>query len=101
MVLAILQSRPGYGYRIIKRIHDLTDGDIGWTTGTLYPFLHGLENQGVVRSYWTETEDGPRRKYYSLTPAGERELEHEKAQWARVHKLLSQLFNPQPGLLPG
>lgn len=101
MVLAILSRGPSYGYRIIKRIQDLTDGDIEWTTGTLYPFLHGLENEGVVQSYWAEADEGPRRKYYGLTPAGERDLEQEKAQWARVHALLSQLFSPQAGLIPG
>ena len=101
MVLAILKNGPGYGYRIIKRIQDLTDGDIEWTTGTLYPFLHGLENEGVLRSYWEKADEGPRRKYYCLTPAGEKALMRESAQWERVYALLSQLFGPAPDLVAG
>ena len=101
MVLAILKNGPGYGYRIIKRIHDLTNGEIEWTTGTLYPFLHGLENEGVLHSYWEKADEGPKRKYYRLTPAGEKALERESAQWERVYALLSQLFGPAPGLVAG
>ena len=100
MVLGILKDGPGYGYRIIKRIRQLTDGDIEWTTGTLYPFLHGLENEGVLQSFWQEAAEGPRRKYYRLTPAGEKALERESAQWARIYGLLSQLFGPTSQLSP-
>lgn len=108
MVLAILRDGPGYGYRIIKRIHSLSDGEIEWTTGTLYPFLHSLENEGVLRSYWEKADEGPKRKYYCLTPIGEKALETETAQWERVYGLLTQLFAPplspalgSQGLIPG
>ncbi|PIQ62071.1 MAG: PadR family transcriptional regulator [Bacteroidetes bacterium CG12_big_fil_rev_8_21_14_0_65_60_17] len=92
MVLALLDGRPEYGYQIIARIRKLSGGEIDWTTGTLYPFLHGLENEGLVESFWQAAESAPRRKYYRLTPAGERALEAERTQWQQVHAMLAPLF---------
>lgn len=93
-VLAILQEGDSYGYQIIQRIHDLSTGQIEWKTGTLYPFLHTLESEGVVESYWQTVDNAPRRKYYRLTPLGEKALHQEKAQWAHINKMLIQLWGP-------
>jgi len=92
MVLALLDGRPEYGYQIISRIRKLSEGQLDWTTGTLYPFLHGLENEGLVESFWQSVDNAPRRKYYRITPAGERALEAERAQWMEVHAMLAPLF---------
>jgi len=92
MVLAILDGQPSYGYRIIARIRDLSEGRIEWTTGTLYPFLHGLENEGLVESFWQAVENAPRRKYYRLTPSGEKALETERQQWQQVNAMLAPLL---------
>jgi DNA-binding PadR family transcriptional regulator len=100
MVLAILENESEYGYRIIQRIQDLSGGDIEWTTGTLYPFLHGMENEGLVRSYWQEAENAPRRKYYALTPAGEKAAAQERRQWVRVNEMLAQLWGAPPHTRP-
>jgi PadR family transcriptional regulator PadR len=101
MVLAILANGPEYGYRIIQRIQDLSEGDIEWTTGALYPFLHGLENEGVLECTWKTGQNAPRRKYYGLTPAGQKALAVERQQWFRVHAMLSELFGPAPALQMG
>jgi DNA-binding PadR family transcriptional regulator len=93
-VLSILQAGDTYGYQIIQRIQDLSDGELQWATGKLYPFLHGLEQEGVVASYWQDVENAPRRKYYRLTPKGERALRQEKQQWMRVNRLLVALWGP-------
>ena len=100
MVLAILEHEAEYGYRIIQRIQDLSGGDIEWTTGTLYPFLHGLENEGLVRGYWETVENAPRRKYYALTPAGKKAAAFERKQWIRVNAMLSQLWGPDRPVQP-
>lgn len=96
MVLAILGEGPEYGYRLIQRIQDVSMGEIEWTTGTLYPFLHGLENEGFLESYWVQVDDAPRRKYYRLTASGESALAFEKSQWYRVHAILTQLLGSAP-----
>jgi PadR family transcriptional regulator PadR len=67
LVLAILSEGDSYGYAIIKRVKELSDGHLLWTDGMLYPVLHRLERQGLVASKWGESESGRRRKYYRLT----------------------------------
>jgi DNA-binding PadR family transcriptional regulator len=77
-VLAILAEGESYGYAIIKRVKDLSDGQLLWTDGMLYPVLHRLERQGLVGSKWVSPSSGRRRKYYRLTKAGRAELEAER-----------------------
>ena len=96
MVLSILDEGESYGYQLIRRIHALSDGEMEWTTGTLYPFLHGLENDGLVESYWQAVENAPRRKYYRLTPQGRDALALQKAHWTRVNRILAKLWGPAP-----
>jgi PadR family transcriptional regulator PadR len=52
--------------------------------GSLYPALHRLEQQGLVRAKWAESETGRQAKFYSLTAAGRKQLETESANWARL-----------------
>ena len=100
-VLSILAEGESYGYEIIQRVHRLTDGQIQWTTGTLYPLLHSLENDGLMEAVWREAGEGPKRKYYRLTAKGYGALEAEKRQWLSVHAALLQLWEPSPGHVPG
>ncbi len=97
-VLTILAEGDSYGYAIIQRVKHLTQEKIKWTTSTLYPVLHSLENKGLLESYWQSSEGGPRRKYYHLTTKGFKALEREKTQWLDVHQALMQLWSPTPGL---
>ena len=97
-ILSILHEGDNYGYQIIQKIEDLSDGALHWTTGTLYPFLHGLENDGLVVSYWQAAENAPRRKYYRLTPAGQKALHQEQRQWLDVNRMLVKLWGPSTEL---
>lgn len=99
-VLTILAEGDNYGYAIIQRVKTLTRNQIKWTTSTLYPVLHSLENKGLLASYWQSSEGGPRRKYYRLTAKGQKAMSVEKQQWLDVHEALMQLWSPNPGLLP-
>lgn len=100
-ILSILSEGENYGYAIIQRVKALTDGQIKWTTSTLYPVLHSLENKGLLKSEWRSSEGGPRRKYYQLTSKGIEALEQEKKQWLDVHQALLQLWGPAPNLAIG
>jgi DNA-binding PadR family transcriptional regulator len=93
-VLSILAEGESYGYAVIQRVKALTGGRIEWTTSTLYPVLHSLENKGLLESQWRISGEGPRRKYYRLTPKGRKALEREKQQWLDVHRALVQLWTP-------
>ncbi len=100
MLLSVLAEGESYGYAIIQRVKSLTGGQLDWTTSTLYPVLHALENDGLLESRWQESEEGPRRKYYQLTASGLQALEREKRQWLEVHRALAELWGLQPGLTP-
>lgn len=95
IILSILADGENYGYRIIQRIQDLSDGKIRWTTGTLYPALHALENEGLVESTWKAVDNAPDRKYYRLTDNGLKALEAEKRQWLDVNDVFLKLWGPQ------
>ena len=91
LVLAILSRGDSYGYAIIQRVRELSEGRVEWAEGMLYPVLHRLEKRGLVASYWGAAETGRRRKYYRLQPAGRRELDEQRRHWTQLHDMLEQL----------
>ncbi|HEV8523547.1 MAG TPA: PadR family transcriptional regulator [Terriglobales bacterium] len=95
LVLSILSEGDSYGYAIIQRVKDLSGGKIEWTDGMLYPVLHWLEERRLVRSRWTKSESGRKRKYYYLQPDGCEALRLQKEQWTLVSSTLSQLWRLQ------
>jgi len=92
IVLALLLSGESYGYQILKRVRRVSDGALKWSSAMLYPVLHRLEKDGLIRSEWKESEVGRMRKYYSLTEKGRREFFAEKAQWFSVHDALKKFW---------
>ena len=88
LVLAILSEGESYGYAIIKRVDELSGGELQWTDGMLYPVLHRLERNGLVKASWGRSESGRRRKYYRLTDQGYKELENPQRQWQVVNEAL-------------
>lgn len=95
LVLAILQEGESYGYAIIQRVREMSDGEMEWTDGMLYPLLHWLEEHGYLKSKWGESEAGRKRKYYSITPAGTRFLAEQKQQWEAVNRTLRRAWRIQ------
>ena len=91
LVLSILGEGDSYGYAILKRIRELSDGDLAWNDGMLYPLLHRLERQGLVTASW-DTADGRRRKHYSLTAAGRDALAERRQQWEVVADALDRVW---------
>jgi DNA-binding PadR family transcriptional regulator len=92
LVLAILSEGDSYGYAIIKRVGELSQGELLWTDGMVYPLLHRLERRGLVEAIWGESESGRRRKYYRLTAAGAEHLADQRRQWQLVDKALRGLW---------
>jgi DNA-binding PadR family transcriptional regulator len=81
LVLAILAEGESYGYAIIKRVAELSGGELRWTDGMLYPILHRLERNGYVEAIWGQSETGRKRKYYRLTSSGAAQLERQRREW--------------------
>jgi len=92
VILSILNGGESYGYQIIHSIIQLSGGTLDWSEGTIYPVLHRMEKDGFIRSQWKLSESGRRRKYYRITPAGEKELEKEKRHWLSVSSVLTRLW---------
>jgi PadR family transcriptional regulator PadR len=96
MILSILQEGENYGYQIIQSVKHVTGGKLEWSDGMLYPVLHRLEKDGLIRAHWRVSDEGRRRKYYNITEQGRTELEAEMEQWMNVHQALSTLWKPAP-----
>ena len=70
LVLGILAEGESYGYAILKKVNELSAGEMRWTDGMLYPLLHRLERLGYVQASWRVAASGRRRKHYAITQAG-------------------------------
>lgn len=92
LVLSILAEGESYGYAIIQRVRELSEGEMEWTDGMLYPVLHWLEENDYVQAKWREAETGRKRKYYSLKTGGRKYLVDQKAQWLTVHETLRRAW---------
>lgn len=92
LVLAILAEGESYGYAILKRVRELSDGDIEWSDGMLYPLLHRLERLGHVSGEWASSPEGRRRRNYRITSSGIRQLADQRRQWLTANRTLGGLW---------
>lgn len=98
LILSILSEGESYGYAIIKRVHELSGGQLQWTDGMLYPVLHRLERQKLIQSRWRESDIGRKRKYYKIKESGIKALKEHQSQWEVVYSTLTQLWERKPCL---
>ena len=81
LILKAVSLGPLHGYGIIQRIHQLSGEMLRVEQGSLYPALYRIEQKGWVSSKWDVHDTGRRAKFYSLTRAGQGQLEAEEAGW--------------------
>jgi len=93
LVLAILAEGDSYGYAILRRVSELSGGELQWTDGMLYPVLHRLEGQGYIKGRWGTSETGRKRKYYHLTARGQAQLGEQRHQWKMVDSALRNIWS--------
>ena len=84
LILKSLATEPRHGWAIAKRIQAASGDVLQIKQGSLYPALHRLEAQGLIRAEWKESETGRESKFYSLTKTGRAQLETEISQWDRL-----------------
>lgn len=92
IVLSLLTTGESYGYQILKRVRLVSGGTLKWSSAMLYPVLHRLEKDGLIRSEWKLSGEGRMRKYYSLTERGRQQFFSEKEQWFSVHDALKKFW---------
>lgn len=96
LVLSLLKDGDKYGYEMIEELAKRSDDTFQLKEGTLYPLLHAMEKEGLVKSYTKQTPSGRERKYYQLTAAGGSRLEYKEKEW----KLFSEKVNAVIGASP-
>ena len=99
LVLAILEHGESYGYAILKRVRELSSGELEWSDGMLYPLLHRLRRLGYVTTEWRTPTEGRRRRYYAITDDGRSALAEHQRQWATVTRALGDVWRGS-GWLP-
>ena len=93
LLLRTLIHGPTHGHAIAKHIQHSSD-DLRIETGSLYPALHRLEAQGLVKAEWQLSDKGKRAKYYRLTPSGRRHLTAEHSRWDRFVQAMACVLRP-------
>jgi PadR family transcriptional regulator PadR len=93
MVLKTLEALgPLHGYRIARRIEQISRDALSLNQGTLYPALLKLEQTGWIASSWTQSESGRRVKVYTLTKEGRKQLRVEEAAWQQATGIVARFF---------
>jgi PadR family transcriptional regulator len=96
IVLKTLEALgPLHGYRIARRVEQISGDQLALNQGTLYPALLKLEQTGWIASAWGESESGRRVKIYRLTKAGRRQLSVEEAAWQQAAGIVGRFFKIQ------
>ena len=84
LILKSIATEPRHGWAIAKRIQAVSGDVLQIKQGSLYPALHRLESQGLIRAEWRVNETGREAKFYTLTKAGRAQLQAELSQWERL-----------------
>jgi PadR family transcriptional regulator PadR len=83
---------PLHGYGLAQRLQQVSEDLLQVNQGTLYPALMRLEQRGLITSRWGASENNRRARFYSLRPAGRRQLQVEEKEWARLSGLVNRLL---------
>ena len=94
VTLKLLGEREMYGYEILKEVNQRTGNVLAWKEATLYPWLHRLESDGLIRSEWRTGSTGRQRKYYGLTRRGTAALETKVMEWQSLSHAVSTILTP-------
>lgn len=92
IVLGLLRGGPANGWELTQNIQVVSKGALDVNYGSLYPALRRLEARGLVTAKWGVSENNRRARYYTLTAAGRRQLEVERAAWERFSAALGLIL---------
>lgn len=100
LILQTLQWGPQHGYGISQAIRTRSGEILQVDTGSLYPALHRLERQRWIKAEWKTSENKQRVRVYRLTPAGKRQLTHEKSRWEQISEAVEGILAPPERINP-
>jgi PadR family transcriptional regulator, regulatory protein PadR len=93
LILKVVAVEPVHGYAIAQRLQQISRDIVQVPGGSLYPALHRLENRGLLKSDWKETESGRDVKFYRLTRKGRAHLEAQTASWRRLAEAVGLILS--------
>src|SRR3984957_6819367 len=93
LILKAVSLGSLHGYGVLLRIQQISGEQLAIQQGSLYPALYRLEHEGATKSEWGESENNRRAKYYSLTPAGRKQLVAEAEKWNRMTGIIGTILN--------
>jgi transcriptional regulator len=94
LILQTLQWGTQHGHGIGQAIRANSGELLQVETGSLYPALHRLEQQGWIKSEWKLSENNQRAKFYRLTAAGKKQLSNEQSRWKLLVKAMTKAMKP-------
>ncbi len=97
LILEVIAQGASYGYEIAQTVFERSGGSFELKEGSLYPALHRLERQKLLKSFWRET-GARRRKYYRLTADGRKVLAVRKREWEQFAQSVRAVLGGQPGV---
>jgi PadR family transcriptional regulator PadR len=97
LLLSSLEHGPRHGYSIIEWLGQRSGGEIKLAAGTLYPALHRLEADGLVRGQWHEPAGERKRRMYALTKKGERAMVTRQHEWLVFMSVMNAVMGGSGG----
>ena len=94
LLLSILATEKMYGYQIMRELERRSEGYFTMTAALLYPALHQLEMEGLLKSEWQEGQGKRKRKYYSITQKGRKALAASHTEWNTFIAKLQETLGP-------
>ena len=94
LILKSLVTGELHGLGISRRIQQITQGTFVVKPGSLFPALHRMEEEGWISSFWGDSENNRRAKYYSLTRTGRKQLAVEEDEWRRTAAIVTRFLTP-------
>lgn len=89
LILKAIGDSEFHGLGIARRVEQITHGTFTVGPGSLFPALHRMEEAGWLSSFWGESDNNRRARYYRRTREGERQLGIEAEQWATISRAIA------------
>jgi PadR family transcriptional regulator len=96
LILKAVSLGPQHGYGVLLRIEQISRGHLPVQQGTLYPALYRLEGRGLLSTEWGTSQNNRRAKFYSLTPAGRKQLRDERSSWEQIVAAMTAALRATP-----
>ena len=95
LVLSVLERGPAHGLEVLRRLENAGCGSLKLKEGTLYPALYRMEEGGLLKAEWEDSQErkrGPRRRIYRLTPKGKRQLAAGRVKWQEFVQVIGGIL---------